>query len=67
MAAHADHHLRRQDFVTLLGGAAVAWPRAAHAQQRAKIPRIGFMGNSTAMFEANLLGPFRERLRELRL
>jgi putative ABC transport system substrate-binding protein len=65
VAAHADHHLRRRDFVTLLGGAAVAWPRAAHAPQRAKIPRIGFMGNSTAMLEANLLGPFRERLREL--
>jgi putative ABC transport system substrate-binding protein len=59
------NHLRRRDFVTLLGGAAVAWPRAAHAQQPAKIPRIGFMGNSTAALEANLVGPFGERLREL--
>lgn len=55
--------MKRREFITLLGGAAT-WSLAAHAQQRAK-PRVGFMGNSTEVLEANLVGPFRERLREL--
>jgi putative tryptophan/tyrosine transport system substrate-binding protein len=37
----------------------------AEAQQAKKIPRIGFLGNSTAALEANLIGPFREGLRDL--
>jgi putative tryptophan/tyrosine transport system substrate-binding protein len=54
--------MRRREFITLVGSA-VAWPLAAHAQQ--KIPRIGFMGNSTAALETNLVDAFREGLREL--
>jgi hypothetical protein len=57
--------MRRRTFITLLGGAAAAWPIAARAQQAGKIPRVGFMGNSTAALEANLVGPFRDGLREL--
>ena len=57
--------MNRRELVTLLGGAAAAWPLAAPAQQSAKMPRVGFMGNSTAALEANLVGPFREGLREL--
>jgi putative ABC transport system substrate-binding protein len=56
--------VRRRAFISLLGGAA-AWPLAARAQHPGKIPRVGFMGNSTAALEANLVGPFREGLREL--
>jgi putative tryptophan/tyrosine transport system substrate-binding protein len=36
----------------------------AAAQQAGKVYRIGFLGNSTAALEANLVGPFREGLRE---
>jgi putative ABC transport system substrate-binding protein len=54
--------MKRREFIRLVGGAA-AWPVAAHAQP--KIPRVGFMGNSTAALEANLVGSFRDGLREL--
>ena len=54
--------MRRREFITLLGGAA-AWPLSARAQSD-RIPRIGFMGNSTAELEANLLGAFLAGLRE---
>lgn len=37
----------------------------AHAQGADRLPRIGFLGNSTATLEANLIGPFRDGLRDL--
>lgn len=37
----------------------------AEAQEGKKISRIGFLGNSTAALEANLVGPFRQGLRDL--
>ena len=57
--------MKRREFITLLGASAVAWPLAAGAQQNGKMPRIGFLGNSTAALEANLIEPFRDGLRAL--
>jgi putative tryptophan/tyrosine transport system substrate-binding protein len=56
--------MKRRTFITLVCGAG-AWPLAARAQQQERVPRIGFLGNSTAALEADLVGPFRDGLREL--
>jgi putative tryptophan/tyrosine transport system substrate-binding protein len=56
--------MRRRDFITLLG-TAVTWSLAARAQQSAKLPLIGFLGQSAPSSENQRLTAFVQRLREL--
>src|SRR5262249_34480422 len=57
--------IRRRDFITLLGGAAVAWPLAGRAQQLERVARIGILDLASAAAAAPYVNAVRVGLRDL--
>jgi putative tryptophan/tyrosine transport system substrate-binding protein len=57
--------VKRREFITLLGGSALAWPLTARGQQPARLPTIGYLGATSSSAESQRIAAFMQRLREL--
>ena len=57
--------MMRREFIAGLAGAAAAWPLAARAQEKGKLPTIGFFGNTSASGGGPWTAAFVQRLGEL--
>ena len=55
----------RREFITLIGGAAAAWPLAARGQEAGKLPTVGYMGATTPSAQSQWTAAFIQRVREL--
>jgi putative ABC transport system substrate-binding protein len=56
--------VRRRNFITLLGGAAV-WPLVARAQRAQRVYRVGYLEGSSEARTSSLFAAFRQELQEL--
>jgi len=57
--------VRRREFITLLGGAAAAWPLAVRAQQQSTMPVVGILGGHTAAEWTPFVAAFNVGLKEI--
>jgi ABC-type uncharacterized transport system substrate-binding protein len=57
--------MRRREFLRLVGGATLAWTPTARAQQRARVPTVGFLGTATPSGSSQWVAVFKQRLRDL--
>jgi putative ABC transport system substrate-binding protein len=57
--------MKRREFITLICGAAAAWPLAAHAQQAGKVWRIGFLSAVSRESSSRSYAALQQGMREL--